>query len=107
MAALFVLRITIRQFPSHDISNRRRRILPLLGGEGRGEGERKLSIPITAGGVCVTLALILTFSPGEKEQPFCLWQFKLYRYRTAALLDKPPPAGMIARTNRPCSFHIP
>ena len=38
-------------------------------GEGRGEGERKLQIPITAGEVCATLALILTFSPREKEQP--------------------------------------
>ena len=61
--------MTVRQIQSHDISNQQRTIPPLLGGEGRGEGERKLYIPIPAGEVCVTLALILTFSPGEKEQP--------------------------------------
>ena len=38
---VLVLRMTVRQNQSHECSRRRRTILPLLGGEGRGEVERE------------------------------------------------------------------
>src|SRR5450759_4534956 len=38
---VLVLRMTVRQNQSHECSRRRRTILPLLGGEGRGEVEHE------------------------------------------------------------------
>ncbi len=49
--------------PAHEIPGRPRKHLPLLGGEGWGEDGRSNQIVLW-----FTPALILAFSPGEKEQ---------------------------------------
>ena len=79
----------VRQIQSQGIPNCRRMILPLLGGEGRGEGERKLYIPIPAGEVSVTLALILTFSRGERVREWGIaWKTRLLSPALSSLLRR-------------------
>src|SRR5208282_5805914 len=61
------VRMTVRPIQSRVFSSRRPAILPLLGGEGRGEDELDNGLSNT-GKLDFWFALILTFFPREKEQ---------------------------------------
>jgi hypothetical protein len=91
---------------AYECSRRRRKFHPLLGGEGRGEDGRFKQIPRPSDGggcrrrvrayLCFTLALILTFSPGEKEQPA----------RGSVFVDgRPQGLGIIFDRNSQVRFH--